>query len=251
MPNSLATDFDELQLKYDKVRKFVRHIAAADLRSLIISGPPGVGKSFMVKQFLDEHADGEHKYLHGKITPLSLYDALYKHRKPKQVLILDDTDSIFKDPQGQNILKAAMDSTPVRSISWESTSALLDRMKLPMNFNFEGGVILITNVGFDGNNRLSIHLRAIKDRSFPMQIGSDDKATRMTMISFMVLRQDMLKDYNFSEAEKAQLLDYLSSNLSRLQSISLRTMVKLATLYKLDSTDWRDMGIASLLVEEE
>lgn len=244
-------DLDVLQREYNSIRTYARHIAEGSLRSLIVSGPPGVGKSAMLRKFLQEFGQtGAHQYLQGKVTPLSLYHALYLHRAPKQVLILDDADSVFKDNDGQNILKNAMDTIAVRQITYASTSALLSRMNLPESFKTEGSVVLVTNVGFSGNTRASVHLAAIKDRSFPLQVGSDNPRTRFAMVVFMVVRQGMLDHHNFTHDERAMLLMFLYENIERIQSLSLRTMVKLAELYKLEPTAWRDIAATGLLMSE-
>lgn len=242
-------ELDAVHKQYERLQMFCKHLADGRMRSLIVSGPPGVGKSYMVKQYLRQYGHAEQRYLHGKITPLSLFDALYKQREPKQVVVLDDTDSIFKDGDGQNLLKAAMDTTPVRQIDWASTTALLERMKLPPSFKFAGSIVLITNVGFDGNTRLNIHLRAIKDRSYPLQVGSDSQAAKFAMIVYMVERQDMLRAYEFSQTEKEMLLQYISANLDSISYLSLRFVSKLADLYKVEPENWRYMA-ESLLTQE-
>jgi len=242
-----AEDLDRIHTQYERLEFFIKHIAEGQLRALIVSGPPGVGKSYMVKQHLRKYESEPHRSLHGKITPLSLFDALYKQREQKQVLVLDDTDSIFKDPDGQNLLKAAMDTTLVRQVDWASSTTLLKAMSLPESFKFAGSVVLITNVGFDSNKKMSVHLKAIKDRSFPLVIGSDDQKTKFAMVVYMVERQDMLRAFNFSANEKAMLLEYVHASLDKIQHLSLRQIMKLAELYRLEPTNWRYLADGALV----
>lgn len=241
-------EYQNLDRQFEKLQKYVKYIALGDIRSMIVTGPPGVGKSVTVKNTLTANGlPSDHQYLHGKITPLSLYHALYTHRQPKQVVVLDDTDSIFKDPEGQNILKAVMDTTEVRHVTWASTTSLLQRMSVPEEFEFAGSVVLITNVGFDGNLKMSVHLRAIKDRSFTVAVGADDKNGKFKMIAYMVMKRDMLAKYEFSSTEKLMLLKFVFDNLKTLSTLSLRTVIKIADLYRLDPDDWRAMAVTGLV----
>ena len=85
------------------------------------------------------------------MTPLSLYGNLYQYRHAGDVLVLDDIDSVFSKIEGINLLKAAMDTKPVRRINWESTSSTVVNLGLPSGFDFKGSVVLISNIGFNKN----------------------------------------------------------------------------------------------------
>jgi replication-associated recombination protein RarA len=108
----LTQEFDRLELNYAMTEQYIKNIAAGELRSLILNGPPGLGKSFMVNQFLTKHRKGQYKIVAGHMTNLSLYHALYNHRQHGEVLVLDDVDSVFSKIEGLNLLKAVMDTQP-------------------------------------------------------------------------------------------------------------------------------------------
>lgn len=246
MPTEQQLEYFDKQ--YNGIREFVKNIAIGKMRSMIVSGPPGVGKSAAVRSALEEHGDPTaQQYLNGKITALSLYIALYLRRREKSVVVLDDTDNIFKDADGQNILKAAMDTTSARNITWSSSTTLLKAAGAPEAFEFKGGVILITNVGFDGNLKSSVHLRAIKDRSFTLQYGADTVQEKFAMIVYMVKRQGMLNRFDVPPKVQDEILEYVHANLEQMSTLSLRTVVKLAELYRVDSTQWREMALMSLV----
>ena len=165
-------DFIELDQRYSGVESYIKMLAAGQVRSLIVNGPPGVGKSFAVTEYLEQYCTYNYKTVSGHMTLLSLYAALYHHRDRNHVLVLDDVDSVFGKVEGLNLLKSAMDTRPIRNIHWESSSAVLNTMGLPQSFDFEGGVILITNVGFGGSHhKMMSHLTALKDRSFCIPIA--------------------------------------------------------------------------------
>lgn len=101
--------------------------------------------------------EGDYVKYTGKITVAGLYRTLCKFRH--KLIILDDCDSIWKQPDGVNILKGALDSKPRREISYpvagtvdvnpdddEEISAVLADGKIPTQVVFDGQMIFITNL---------------------------------------------------------------------------------------------------------
>ncbi len=94
------------------------------IRAMIVSGPPGVGKSYgvetqMQKASLFDNIVGNrirYEVVKGAMTALGLYSQLYKFSDCKNVLVFDDCDSVFSDELSLNILKAALDSGKRRKI---------------------------------------------------------------------------------------------------------------------------------------
>ena len=121
------------------------------IRAMIVSGPPGVGKSYGVEAqmhkatLFDNIAGNRIRYevVKGAMTALGLYSQLYKFSDSKNVLIFDDCDSVFSDELSLNILKAALDSGKRRKICWNSDSSLLRHR------DAEGG--LFKDYQFDDN----------------------------------------------------------------------------------------------------
>jgi len=243
-----AKDFVDLDLRYTGVESFIKQMAAGKVRSLIVNGPPGVGKTYHVEKYLTQYCTNEFKSVSGHMTLLSLYAALYAYRAAGKIFVLDDADSIYSKVEGLNILKAAMDTKSNRVVSWESSSGVLNTMGLPQNFEFDGGVILITNVGFhNGSGKLMTHLNALKDRSFCIPIGDAGEDSLFKQICYMVFKRDLLTNCGIPLAEQLALVDYISENRKRLYTVSLRTVVKLADIYKMDPINWRTMADQGLV----
>ena len=248
MLEQLQPDFIKLDKAYNSVSNYIKNIANGELRSLIVNGPPGVGKSAMVQKFLAQNKTSSQKIVSGHMTLMSLYRALYQHKEKGQVLVLDDVDSVFSKTEGLNILKAAMDTTKQRVINWESTTAMLNSLGLPTRFDFNGSVILITNVGFGGSvTKQMAHLNALKDRSFCIPVADGGSQSSYKQIAYMVYKHDILKDYNLTSEVKLELLEYINCNLDNLYTVSLRTIIKLAEVYRLNPTGWRDDADAAFL----
>ena len=83
------------------------------------------------------------------MSAIGLYQKLFKFSNPGNILVLDDCDSILFDDIALNILKAALDSSKKRYISWNTESRVLANEGVPDRFEFRGSVIMITNIKFD------------------------------------------------------------------------------------------------------
>jgi hypothetical protein len=216
---------------------------------VIVNGPPGVGKSFSVDTYLQQYArEDSYKVVAGHMTPLSLYGNLYQYRHVGDVLVLDDIDSVFSKIEGINLLKAAMDTKPLRRINWESTSSTVLNLGLPGGFDFQGSVVLISNIGFNRKqSKLQEHLDALKDRSYSLKISDGTKEELYQQVCFMVIKKDLLKVFDLNGEQQSEILDYIGSNLEKIHKISLRLAMKLASLMKANSTEWRSMADSGLL----
>ena len=73
---------------YKELEEVVQGFAQGCLNFLLLLGPPGVGKSCVVRTAVGEAAD----YVSGNATPFGVYLASYQHRG--RPLILDDVDSL-------------------------------------------------------------------------------------------------------------------------------------------------------------
>ena len=95
-----------------------------DVRAMIVSGPPGVGKSYGVETVLDRYGTvstlgntaPKYEVCKGAMSPIGLYCKLYKLSAKDNVIVFDDCDSILLDDLSLNILKAALDSKKTRRI---------------------------------------------------------------------------------------------------------------------------------------
>jgi hypothetical protein len=245
-----ANDFTSLNERYIGVEDYIKGMVKGGLiRSLIVNGPPGVGKTHSVKAYLDIHIGSEnYKLMNGHCTLLSLYAKLYDFRDSGKVVVLDDVDSVFSKTDGLNILKAAMDTTNQRVIHWESPTHLLTTMEVPKSFEYNGSVILISNIGFGGvANKLAAHLNALKDRSYYSHIGHADVESSFKQICYMVIEKDIFTTLGVPQEHHMMLLEYIDENKKRFTTLSLRTVVKLSTIFTMNSKDWKRMANQGML----
>lgn len=247
-----AAEFENLDTNYHLPDKFIKNMATSTdkFRALILQGSAGVGKTYSVEEALRRHAPNRYELINGKTTMLSLYGCLYRASEKGRILFLDDCDSVFSDVNGINLLKAAMDTKPNREIHWESSSAILKALKIPSSFEFNGAVILNTNIGYDNHKEKFVtRLSALHDRALTITISNTDTDRLFKQVCYMVLVQDMLVNYGFTNKEKNDLLKWIDINRNRIKRISLRTIIKLSNIYSVDKKDWRDMAEQGLLFE--
>jgi hypothetical protein len=104
----------------------------------------------------------------GSISAVGLYQALWYTRNGG-ILVLDDVDDVFRDETALNLLKGALDSSPVRTISWRKEARWLDENGIPDRFEFKGHVVFLTNIDFEtiiqSGKRDAEHFKALIDRS--------------------------------------------------------------------------------------
>ena len=218
------------------------------VRGMVVTGPPGVGKSFGVEKVLKEAGimkklsqDSLRKFgvEKGAATPIGLYQLLYDYSANGSVLVLDDCDSVLYDELSLNLLKAALDSSPKRTLSWRSESRALANNGVPDQFEFKGSIIFITNVKFERTRgKLKDHLDAIMSRCHYLDLTLDtmrDKFLRCKQI----VADGMLNEYKFGEDEQKDLMDYIYTNKNKLREMSLRMVLKIADLKKMNASKWK------------
>ena len=147
---------ERLRERFDMLQDMTKAVKKGDVRAMIVSGPPGVGKSHGIEQVLDryktlEALGGSRKYqvIKGAMSPIGLYCKLYSMADEGNVVVFDDCDSIFNDELSLNILKAALDSKKKRMIHWNTDSFKLRNEGVPDSFEFKASAIFVTNLKFD------------------------------------------------------------------------------------------------------
>jgi hypothetical protein len=218
---------------------------------MIVSGPPGVGKSFGVEQQLEKAATFDriagkplkYEIVKGAMTALGLYATLFKHSDKNHVLVFDDCDSVLMDDLALNILKAALDSGKRRRIYWNSDSSMLRREGIPDSFDFNGSCIFITNIKFDHlkSKKLQDHLEALQSRCHFLDLTIDTERDKMLRIKQVHNDTDggLFRDYYFEGDEGEQVLQFMFEQKARLRELSMRMALKIADLIKISPTNWR------------
>ena len=243
---------DRIKTRFNILDDMAKATIAGDIRAMIVSGPPGVGKSYGVEQqmekasLFDQLTNSRTRYevVKGAMTALGLYAVLYKYSDSKNVLVFDDCDSVFQDDLALNILKAALDSGKSRRICWNSDSSLLNREGIPNSFEFKGSCIFITNLKFENikSKKLQDHLEALQSRCHFLNLTIDSDRDKMLRIK-QVDRDcegGLFSDYDFNDGQDKEIFDFMEENAHKLREISMRMALKIADLFKVTGVnDWK------------
>lgn len=223
-----------------------------DIRAMIVSGPPGVGKSFGVERIVEkaclfDQISGKRlraEVVKGSATPIGLYQTLYKYSDPNCVVVFDDCDSILLDDVSLNLLKGALDSGKKRKISWLSESSTLRREGIPDSFNFNGSVIFITNLKFDQmkSQKLRDHLDALQSRCHYLDLTLDTMRDKVLRIKQIANDGQLFENYDFEPVVQEEIIEFLDENKNKFREMSLRMAIKVADLRKSFPLKWKSMA---------
>jgi hypothetical protein len=244
--------YERLGERFAILTEMTRAARTGDVRAMIVSGPPGVGKSFGVEAVLakdglfDTLAERKPKFevVKGAMSSIGLYSKLYEFSEKGNVVVFDDCDSILMEDLSLNILKGALDSSERRWISWNTDSRLLRSEGIPDRFEFKGAAIFITNIKFEHvkSKRLRDHLDALESRCHYIDLQMDTAREKILRIKQVVKDCDMLGRYDFEDCVKDELVKFVEDNQERLRELSLRMVLKLADLRKSFPTSWVAMA---------
>lgn len=244
---------ERLRERFEILTEMTKAVKGGDVRAMIVSGPPGVGKSFGVEAVLgkddlfDQLGERKPRYeiVKGAMSALGLYAKLYEFSDPKSVLVFDDCDSILMEDLSLNILKGALDSSKKRYIAWNTDSRLLRSEGIPDRFEFKGAAIFITNIKFEHvkSKRLRDHLDALESRCHYIDLQMDTEREKILRIRQIVM-DGMLDEYEFDQPElvRDEILQFIDTNKAKLRELSLRMVLKIADLRKSFPASWVAMA---------
>ena len=212
--------------------------------SLVITGMAGVGKTHLVKETLKQMGLTESKeFVHfkGRATPAGLFITLYQNSD--KIVELDDCDSVFKDDDAVNILKAALDSYDTRRISYISSKPLKDEYgePIPPHFEFTGRIIFISNIN---QSKLD---EAIRSRSFVSDISMNTTQMFQRMEQLM---ESM--ERSIPIAAKKQALEIMKSLDAKFAGIdvNLRSFIKAARICAMGFDNAEEMVAEQIIAAE-
>jgi hypothetical protein len=248
---------DRLRERFQILTDMTKAVKQGIVRAMIVSGPPGVGKSFGVEEVLQKDdlfntiAEKKPRYeiVKGASSAIGLYSKLYEYSKPKNVLVFDDCDDILMDELSLNLLKGALDSSKRRWIAWNTDSRILRSEGIPDRFEFSGSAIFITNIKFDlvRSKKIRAHLEALESRCHYIDLEMSTTRERMLRIK-QVVDDGMLDDRDgLSDIAKDEVVEFVVGNQDNLRELSLRTILKVADLREAFPENWQAMAKTTVM----
>jgi hypothetical protein len=173
----------------------------------------------------------------GTCTAAALYELLFIHRH--KLLIFDDFDSVLKDDDCINLLKAALDTYPIRELSKMTKGNSFNSLgmtdqemwdeyeitqKVPNQFKFSGNIIFISNIHEDKFDK------ALISRALHVEV----RLTKKQMIERMhELMLDIRPEVDISwKLEALHHLEYLTSNYICKFDLNLRELIHFIDIRK-------------------
>jgi len=246
-----AEIIERLRTRFGILEDMTRACKKGDVRAMIVTGPPGVGKSFGVEKVLSKHdvfADvandkklKKYEVVKGAMSAIGLYKKLYEYSDKKSILVFDDCDSVLLDDLSLNILKAALDSGKKRMIHWNTDSRLLRQEGVPNSFEFSGGAIFISNIKFDHvkSKKLRDHLEALESRCHYLDLTIDTQREKLLRIKQVVNECGMLDGHDITDEAKVEVVEFINANANRMRELSLRMVLKVADIRKSMPSNWQ------------
>jgi hypothetical protein len=243
---------ERIRERFDILHEMTKAAVTGDIRAMIVSGPPGVGKSFGVEQEIEkatmfDKLAGKRlraEVVKGAATPIGLYQTLYKYSHENCMLVFDDCDSILLDDVSLNLLQGELDSGKKRKISWLSESSSLRREGIPDSFEFKGSAIFITNLKFDKmkSQKLRDHLDALQSRCHYLDLTLDTMHDKILRIKQIAKDGVLFADYDFEPEVQDEIIAFMDANQNRLREMSLRMAIKIADLRKMSMLNWKRLA---------
>lgn len=229
------------EIMFNNLRRLTKMVAKGIQPSLVVTGDPGLGKTYVVKETLEKSGLKEsYDFVHfkGRASSVGLFVTLYENSD--KIIVLDDCDSVFRDDDAVNMLKSALDSYDRRFISNLTSKQLKDQYDaaIPRTFEFTGQIIFITNIPMQQLDP------AIRSRSFVADISmtTSQMFKRMAQLSTKI-------EPTIPQAAKDKALSIMQDLQQKYQGVevNLRSFIKAARVTAMNFEE-NDIMIAEQII---
>lgn len=230
---------DAMRRRFRTLDRMAVGVVAGRVRSMIVSGPAGIGKTYTIEGMLEsaqEEGKIQYQKISGFVKATGIFKALWENRHENCVILIDDADSAFGDEVALNLLKTALDSGKRRMITWGSEKIFMDEVgdSIPNTFEFRGSIVFITNLNFETmiaqGKAMAPHFQALISRSFYIDLNFDSSREYILRIEDVLRNTDMAYSAGLDEKNVDYLIKYVKKNSTRLRELSLRMILKLAKI---------------------
>lgn len=219
------TETKTVHVKFDnpfveRAEHYVRMVGMGDMLGCTLIGPPGMGKTHLVQQVLDDMGVPYQTY-GGHITLAEVYEYLFENQDA--LIFFDDVSQVINKTEIMEMLKQALNlSGKDRVLHYRSKGGVLSP-GVPNNFVFTGRIIFAFNA-MDRNNP---NVKAVMDRA-PMvelkysrkevleafyKIAENEGGGLMEHEKLIVVRE--IEDYTDSSMEVSLRKLFIAFNIYR------------------------------------
>jgi hypothetical protein len=236
----------DLKERFDILSLLTKGAVAKNIRAMVVTGAPGVGKTYTVENILG-HSNVPHEIVRGSLSAIHLYMLAYNFRKPGNVIVLDDADSIFNDEDALNILKALCDTSSTRKVSYMKEAPQLRENDIPQSYEFNGAMIFISNLDFqtfvdEGKNKYAQHFEALMSRSLYLDLRLHNRNELGVWVEHIAQSGRIFDREDVPNHLRSPILNFLKIHRDSLRELSIRTLMKLCGLAKDNPARWESIA---------
>jgi hypothetical protein len=164
MTGNTTTAFHHLD-NHAALSRMIAGIRDGHYQSLVLLGTGGLGKSSVTQEILGKHTDGNPfdpntaVWIEGNVSPVQAFVKVYYAKN--RTLVFDDTPDLAKSPMLVSLLRQLMDTRATRTVTWMTSTPILEREGVPQSFETTSPIVLLSNQW--GTN--SDAFRALETRS--------------------------------------------------------------------------------------
>lgn len=217
--------------RFSFINQLVESVVTGHNNGLVITGSGGLGKTYTVMQTLADNdlGDSDFVVVKGHATALSLYKTLFDHSN--KIIVFDDCDAVLDDKTAINLLKAALDTSDRRMVSWMSSRDNLN--SLPPVFEFKGRAIFISNKRQDAVPQPLLSRCLTVD----VTMTTDEKIQRIE-----ALLPKIVPDMDI--AAKTEVLLLIKKHRNVIADLNVRTFIKTCSVYQCRrDASWQRLAI--------
>jgi len=226
-----ASPYFSISERFSFITQLVESVISGYNTGLVVTGSGGLGKTYTVMQTLADNdlGEGDCVIVKGHATALSLYKTLFDNRE--KIIVFDDCDAVLDDKTAVNLLKAALDTSDRRMVSWISSRENLN--SLPPVFEFKGRVIFISNKRPDAIPQPLLS----RCLSVDVTMTTDEKIQRIE-----ALLPKIMPDMDV--AAKAEVLVLIKKHRNVIADLNVRTFIKTCSVYQCRrDASWQRLAI--------
>jgi hypothetical protein len=243
-----------LKRRFEILNMLGEGAAKGDIVASVVTGAPGIGKSFNSIQTL-KRMGAKHTVVGGGISGPGLFTLAWENRKKGEVIVIDDGDGVFEDQDTLNLLKGMCDSSSERLVSWYKEAQWMKEAGIDRQFVYHGSIIFISNLDFQGivdsasvNRKFKAHFEALMSRSLYLDLQLHTRRDIIIWIKYLCTEGKLFAKHDISPVLGARILKFLDKYHEDMREISLRTLtVKLFPLAKTKPDAWEEIAEELLL----
>ncbi len=235
-----------LKKKYKLVEDLLDVVVKGEAPSLLVIGAGGFGKSYAVTHYLTDKIGLEpvtedtavvpknpsFVLVKGKVTPYGLYTSLYNNRNG--ITLIDDSDDLWSDKKSVAMLKAALDSSEHRIVSWIGQRTPM-MANTPESFEYTGRCIIISNMSRSSFDQAVLTRCLVAELELTREQVFEKMLEIIPAIKTTLTHGEVLSTYQF-----------IRKNADKFVNLSLRLLLNGCKIRSVHKSGWEQILLTQI-----